>query len=74
MDAGFKRVNFIANGDGGKLLFDQLYDYQDKMFKIIGKMAFVDSFILNSRKLSIEQLEFMQANAVNYKAASEPKG
>jgi hypothetical protein len=54
LDSGFKRVNFIAVGEGGKLIFDQLYDYQDKMFKIIGKMAFVDSFILSSRKLSIE--------------------
>lgn len=33
-------------------------------------MAFVDTFILPSRNLSIEQHEFMQANAVNYKAHS----
>jgi len=74
MDSGFKRINIIALAEGGKLLFDQLQILQNKFFKIIGKMAFVNTFILSSRNLSIEQHEFMQANAVNYKAHNAPKG
>ena len=54
LNSGFKKVNIIANGTGGKGLTKIQEVYHETFYSIVGKIAYTHSKIINKHILQEE--------------------
>jgi len=73
-ESGFDNVDIVAHSAGGGCLRDIMWTYDDSLWDQVKQIAYTDSWVVNKYALSERGLEFMQTNAVHYRASELPKG
>lgn len=74
VNSGFSRILVLAHSAGGVCLANIMQEFQSTFYKMVGKVALTDSYVISGRNLTPEQLKWIEKNTIHYVASEEELG